>query len=117
MSEGGKDLKYLKGFNSYFSSEAIKDALPKIGNTPQQCPFGLYAEQLSGSAFTVPRLKNQRSWLYRMVPSCKHLPWEEIEKHRLVSDFTSARPNPNRIRWNPLSFPTVETDFVDSLVT
>jgi hypothetical protein len=32
-------------------------------------PAGLYAEQLSGTAFTVPREHNQRSWLYRIQPS------------------------------------------------
>lgn len=30
---------------------------------------GLYAEQLSGTAFTVPREHNQRTWLYRIRPS------------------------------------------------
>ncbi len=30
---------------------------------------GLYAEQLSGTAFTAPREHNQRSWLYRIRPA------------------------------------------------
>lgn len=37
-------------------------------NTPQQCPKGLYAEQLSGTAFTMPRKRNQR----RCVPCPSH---------------------------------------------
>lgn len=28
-----------------------------------QCPFGLYAEQVNGTAFTVPRARNQRSYV------------------------------------------------------
>lgn len=31
-----------------------------VQNTPQTVPFGLYAEQLSGTAFTQPRHTNQR---------------------------------------------------------
>lgn len=35
-------------------------------NSPLVVPYGLYAEQLSGSAFTAtPRSRNLRSWLYR----------------------------------------------------
>ena len=33
---------------------------------------GLYAEQLSGSAFTAPRWSNKRTWFYRIRPSVKH---------------------------------------------
>ena len=52
--------EYQQGFGNTFASEALKDALPKGQNTPQQCPYQLYAEQLSGKAFTVPRTHNQR---------------------------------------------------------
>ncbi len=41
-------------------------------NSPQKCAYGLYAEQLSGSAFTAPNGKNERSWLYRIRPAVKH---------------------------------------------
>jgi hypothetical protein len=51
---------YLEGFGNHFTSEALKDALPKGQNTPQKCPYNLYAEQLSGTAFTAPRSHNQR---------------------------------------------------------
>lgn len=33
-----------------------------IQNNPQVCPYGLYAEQLSGSAFTCPRPTNKRRY-------------------------------------------------------
>jgi len=52
--------KYLTGFGSHFESAAKEGALPFGQNNPQKCPFGLYAEQLSGTAFTVPRANNQR---------------------------------------------------------
>jgi homogentisate 1,2-dioxygenase len=51
---------YQEGFGNQFSSEALPGALPKGQNTPQKCPYNLYAEQLSGTAFTVPRTHNQR---------------------------------------------------------
>ena len=35
-----------------------------LQNSPQQCPYGLYAEQLSGSAFTCPRETNRRRYGY-----------------------------------------------------
>ncbi len=44
-------------------------------NSPQRVPYGLYAEQLSGTAFTAPRRENRRSWLYRLRPSASHAPF------------------------------------------
>ena len=75
LAEGSSsydDLEYGKGFGNHVSSEAIKGALPVRGNNPKKCPLGLYAEQISGTAFTAPRKSNQRSWLYRMRPSVTH---------------------------------------------
>ena len=51
--------KYMAGFGAYCTSEALPHALPAFQNTPQVCPYGLYAEQLSGTAFTKPRHQNQ----------------------------------------------------------
>jgi homogentisate 1,2-dioxygenase len=64
---------YMPGFNNDFETEAIEGALPIGQNSPQRCPYGLYAEQLSGSPFTAPRAANERSWLYRMRPTVRHL--------------------------------------------
>ncbi|MGW4007211.1 homogentisate 1,2-dioxygenase, partial [Streptomyces nigra] len=47
-------LSYLSGFGNEHSSEAVPGALPEGRNSPQRAPLGLYAEQLSGSAFTEP---------------------------------------------------------------
>ncbi len=63
---------YMSGFGNHFASEALANALPKNMNSPQKCPYGLYAEQLSGSPFTAPNHNNKRSWLYRIRPSVKH---------------------------------------------
>ena len=65
-------LNYISGFGNTISSEALKGALPLGQNNPQRCPYGLYAEQLSGTAFTAPRDHNKRSWLYRIRPSVQH---------------------------------------------
>ena len=73
------DLEYLAGFGNHFESEAIKDALPKGCNNPQKCPFGLYAEQISGTPFTYSKVKNQRTWLYRIIPTAKHSAWKKSE--------------------------------------
>ncbi len=73
-AQAGLDaLTYLSGFGNGFETEALPGALPQGHNSPQRCAYGLYAEQLSGSPFTAPRASNQRSWLYRIQPSVKHL--------------------------------------------
>ena len=63
---------YMPGFGNDFESEALPGALPQGQNSPQNCAYGLYAEQLSGSPFTAPRGQNERSWLYRIRPSVRH---------------------------------------------
>ena len=50
--------RYTPGFGGYFTSEALPNALPPFQNTPQVCPYGLYAEQINGTAFTKPRHQN-----------------------------------------------------------
>lgn len=55
------DEAYLSGFNNAFSSEAIPGALPHGQNSPLLCPYGLYAEQISGTSFTSPRELNRRT--------------------------------------------------------
>src|SRR3712207_1160865 len=69
---------YMSGFGNGFETEALPGALPMGRNSPQKCPYGLYAEQLSGSPFTAPRTTNERSWLYRIQPTVKH--WGAFRK-------------------------------------
>jgi len=54
-------LPYQSGFGNEFATEALPGALPVGRNSPQRCPYGLYAEQFTGSAFTAPRGHNRRS--------------------------------------------------------
>ncbi|MGC5411763.1 homogentisate 1,2-dioxygenase, partial [Streptomyces sp. DT225] len=78
----------------------------------------LYAEQLSGSAFTEPRAHNHRSWLYRIRPSAAHPPFVRTDNGALRSaPFTETVPDPNRLRWDPLPEPAPGTDFVAGLWT
>jgi homogentisate 1,2-dioxygenase len=108
---------YQSGFGNEFATEALAGALPEGRNSPQRCPFGLYAEQLSGTAFTAPRGTNRRSWLYRIRPSVQHEPFKRIDEGRLTSDFNQVETPPNQLRWNPLPIPSEPTDFVQGLVT
>lgn len=112
--------QYQSGYLSHFSTEALEDALPKGQNSPQVCPYGLYAEQLSGTSFTAPRVKNLRSWLYRIRPSVCHSVFREYSSSNtrnqcLDADF-SQNATPKQFRWMPASIPAnTEWDFVDGL--
>jgi homogentisate 1,2-dioxygenase len=111
-------LKYLHGLGSHHETEAVAGALPVGQNSPQQVPFGLYAEQLSGSAFTAPRAQNLRSWLYRLRPSAMHSPFAPMPASRWVSaGYGEAEATPDRLRWMPMPIPEAPTDFIDGLAT
>ena len=114
----GVALRYLSGFGSHHETEAVPGALPIGRNSPQQVPFGLYAEQLSGSAFTMPRAQNLRSWLYRVHPSAMHPRYEPVDARAWrTAPCHEVPPTPNRLRWQPLPEPAAGTDFVAGLVT
>lgn len=68
----GGSAGYLSGFGNDFETEALPGALPQGRNSPQKCAYGLYGEQLSGTAFTAPNHQNERTWCYRIRPSVKH---------------------------------------------
>ena len=108
-------LQYQSGFGNSFASEALAGALPMGRNSPQRCPYGLYAEQLTGSAFTAPRADNRRSWLYRIRPSAMHAPFQRLAPGAVNSDYGVTPPN--QLRWDPLPAPQQPTDFVDGLVS
>lgn len=112
------DLIYQTGFGNEFATEAVEGALPVGRNSPQKAPLGLYAEQFSGTAFTVPRVHNKRTWTYRIRPSVLHKPFQQIENgHFRSSPFNEVPTTPNQLRWDPLPLPTEPTDFVDGIVT
>ena len=108
---------YQSGFGNEFATEALPGALPIGRNSPQRPPYGLYAEQISGTAFTAPRAHNRRSWLYRIRPAVVHEPFRPMESGRLTSRFDEVPAPPTQLRWNPPPMPDAPTDFVAGLVT
>ena len=111
-------LEYQSGFGNSFSSEALPGALPVGQNSPQKCPYGLVAEQLSGSSFTMPRHENQRSWLYRIYPAVLHSGFKQIDEKLFKGKPVGSPPvSPQQLRWDPLPFPETQTDFIEGMVT
>lgn len=109
---------YLRGLHNHFESEAEIGALPEGCNSPQKLPLGLYAEQLSGSAFTAPRHVNLHSWLYRLRPSVLHGEFAPLPHAFLTSTpFTADYTPPTQMRWSPLPYPEQKQHFIESLVT
>jgi homogentisate 1,2-dioxygenase len=110
--------RYQPGFGNEFVSEAVPGALPAGRNSPQRAPLGLYAEQLSGTAFTQPRAVNRRTWVYRIMPSAAHPRFDRIGNGSMRgTPFDEIEPDPNRLRWDPLPLPPGPVDFVDGLYT
>jgi len=108
---------YQSGFGNEFATEAVAGTLPQGRNSPQRVAHGLYAEQISGTAFTAPRHANRRSWLYRIRPAAVHLPFAPKAHAAFHNDFDEVPANPNQLRWDPLPLPKAPTDFLDGLVT
>ncbi|KAM0329423.1 hypothetical protein ACHAQA_004730 [Verticillium albo-atrum] len=108
---------YQHGFGSYHESEAIPGALPVGANSPQKAPHGLYAEKLSGTAFTAPRSENLQSWLYRIMPAAAHKPFEpsgtQLSGHSPGGQQQFIQI-PNQLRWDPFDI-VKDTDFVSGL--
>ncbi len=112
--------EYMPGFGNDFETEALEGALPVGQNSPQRCSYGLYAEQLSGSPFTAPRGTNERSWLYRIQPSVRHV--GHFEKFSLPHWKTA--PNLRQhdlplgpLRWDPAPIPQDSLTFVTGMRT
>ncbi|MEO0634791.1 MAG: homogentisate 1,2-dioxygenase, partial [Pseudomonadota bacterium] len=102
-SGAGITAGYMPGFGNDFETEALPGALPEGMNSPQKCNYGLYGEQLSGTAFTHER--PERTWCYRIRPSVKHsgryeridLPHWASAPH-VIDDVTSL----GQYRWDPV---------------
>ena len=117
---GDASLIYQRGFGNEFSTEALPGALPDRGNSPQRPPYGLYAEQISGTAFTMPRSLNRRSWLYRIRPGAAHGAFAASSAGAgWQSHFGDVPTPPNRMRWSPLAMPGTEArhDFIDGITS
>jgi homogentisate 1,2-dioxygenase len=97
---------YMPGFANDFETEALPGVLPQGQNSPQKCNYGLYAEQLSGSAFT--QAKPERTWCYRIRPSVRHtgrfspidVPHWKSAPH-VVPGVNSL----GQMRWDPIPLP------------
>ena len=96
---------YMPGFGNDFETEALPGALPQGMNSPQKCNYGLYGEQLSGTAFTAPSHQNERTWCYRIRPSVKH----SHRYARIDLPYWKSAPNVDpdvvslgQYRWDPL---------------
>jgi homogentisate 1,2-dioxygenase len=111
--------RYMSGFGNSFATEAVAGTLPIGRNSPQKVAHGLYAEQLSGTAFTAPRAENRRSWLYRIRPAAMHGTFAPFEQPRFHNDFGDGPVTPDQLRWNPLPMPEApaSADFIDGLFT
>jgi homogentisate 1,2-dioxygenase len=102
-------LQYMSGFGNDFETEALPEALPQGMNSPQKCNYGLYGEQISGTAFTAPQGQNERTWCYRIRPSVKHthrfsrveLPYWKSAPN-ILPDVASL----GQYRWDPISAST-----------
>lgn len=97
---------FMPGFGNDFETEALPGVLPQGQNSPQKCNYGLYAEQLSGSAFTQER--PERTWCYRIRPSVRHtgrfnpidVPHWKSAPH-VVPGVNSL----GQMRWDPIPLP------------
>jgi homogentisate 1,2-dioxygenase len=103
LTTNGTIPGYMPGFGNDHETEALPGALPQGMNSPQKCAYGLYAEQLSGTAFTVH--PPERTWCYRIRPSVKHstryvpvdLPHWKSAPH-VLEGVTSL----GQYRWDPV---------------
>ena len=111
---------YQSGFGNHFETEALEGALPEGMNSPQKCAYGLYGEQLSGTPFTAPVAENERTWVYRIRPSVKHV--GRFEKIAVPNWKSAPLIDPDIIslgqyRWDPVPHGTDETDWVNGIHT
>jgi homogentisate 1,2-dioxygenase len=108
-------LSYHSGFGNYVSSEALPGALPSPHNTPQVCPYGLYAELLSGTSFTKVRHASKKVWMYRIFPSASHGSWTKLDQAHYKMCLQPCVTTPEQRRWKPMPMPTTATTFVEGL--
>ncbi|HCQ64618.1 MAG TPA: homogentisate 1,2-dioxygenase [Rhodobacteraceae bacterium] len=119
-SNAGVTPGYMPGFGNDFETEALPEALPRGQNSPQKCNYGLYAEQLSGTAFTAPRGQNERSWCYRIRPSVKHTGrFQKIDMPywRSAPDVDPDVISLGQYRWDPVPHTDAPLTFVTGMRT
>jgi homogentisate 1,2-dioxygenase len=112
-------IEYLTGFGNEHASEAVDGALPVGQNSPQRPAHGLYAEQLSGTAFTAPKAENRRTWMYRIRPSVLHVHDLRPVDHPYLRTAPNRETDPpiGQLRWDPIPMPDEPLTFLDGLRT
>lgn len=79
-------------------------------NSPARPAHGLYTEKISGTSFTCPRVDNQQTWLYRILPSAVHDEFEDFVPPRkeavaqtngIVPQSKGLRYKPHQLRFDP----------------
>lgn len=119
-SIAGPHEGYMPGFGNDFETEALPGALPQGMNSPQKCNYGLYGEQLSGTAFTAPSHQNERTWCYRIRPSVKHT--HRFRKIDVPLWKSAPCIDPDVIslgqyRWDPLPVPAEPLTWITGMRT
>lgn len=109
---------YLYGFGNEHQSELIPEALPVGQNSPQQCPYGLYAEQVTGSSFAASRAAMRRAFLYRLRPSAVHEAYKKVAANpTLQANFLptdkSLHTEPSQLSWKAFQIPSIDDGPVD----
>jgi homogentisate 1,2-dioxygenase len=113
----GDSLAYQAGYGSALSSEARPGALPHGQNSPRRVPYGLVAEQINGTGFTVRRAENRRTWMYRLRPQTLDRGFRPRAHGRFVGDFAEAVPFPEHLGFRPPVLPDEATDFLAGITT
>jgi homogentisate 1,2-dioxygenase len=117
-SKSSSKLSYQSGFGNEFATEAVAGALPIGRNSPQQAPLGLYAELISGTAFTAPRVDNRRTWMYRRQPSVVTGKYQAYTQDLWTTGAAQGvKTSPEPLRWKSMPIPKEPTDFVDGMRT
>ncbi|KAH9224906.1 homogentisate 1,2-dioxygenase-like protein [Leptodontidium sp. 2 PMI_412] len=115
--------EYQAGFGNHFESEAVPGTIPQGQNSPRCVRFGLYAEQMTASAFVAPRPSNKNAWLYRVRPAVAHEGFTDMPDNKdTESNFMPMNPrvhvSPTQLAWLPFDIPTEGAiDFVSGLKT
>jgi len=110
-------LAYQAGYGSALACEARPGALPRDQNSPRRVPYGLVAEQINGTGFTVRRAENRRTWMYRLRPQILDRGFRPRAHGRFVGDFADAVPLPEVLGFRPPPLPGEPTDFLSGITT
>ena len=108
--------RYMTGWQTYAQTEVLEGAIPAVGNTPQKCPYGLYAEQINGTSFTKAKHANLRTWQYRIRPSASiNHDWKPLDNAKFHQTQAPTVVTPESRRWKPLPMPKEPTMFFEGL--